>query len=187
MQLTIGAQGVAWGDVATWAAAAVALVSACAVLYLGRQANKIADAQRRLAAEERDREAYVLLTLVRVDALATAGYVGAAKVLFEGPLTPDTFVGSPEYREFVYQTLRRVELPTIEASAHRLHVLRPEDAIPAATALAKLRMLHHLSHEAARLQSETNRDKVNRAAFTLMAQLAGELHECVLKLDPDLA
>jgi len=170
----------AWAALGAWAAAVVAGVSAFAVFYLGRQANKLATSQASQAEAERFREAYVVLRLIGPDAFAMLPKADVAHHYVTEQVTEEQYVNDVRLRHAVAAQFKQVKLPNIESVLHRIHVLDPPCAGAAAHSVATLRILRHLSDAAAEDRGGVPDlreaiDRRNRAALALIRNEANLL------------
>jgi hypothetical protein len=175
---------VTWGDVGTWATVVVALLSALAVFYLGRQANRVAVAQHEVAERERARKAFVIQRLIAADVLAAIPRVDALHYFLMEYATVDVYINDIGTRQAVADLAGSIELPILDTLVDRVHVLDEGPAQAAAHSIAGIRMLKFLSqstitpileHRGLEQQQAEKRGAVFRLMRTEVAIVAASL------------
>jgi hypothetical protein len=118
---------------AAWLSTLVTGVGAWAVYRLGRETNDFADLTRRIASDDRSREATFILASIAADVINSFG--ACAFIASKQEQICDWYIKEDkDLCDFVSERMEDVEIP-IEASIFsRLHVLDAEDAISLARA-----------------------------------------------------
>lgn len=172
MELAFCPSEVSWGNVATWAAAVAAMLSACAVFYLGLQANALAKAQESVATTQRKSEAFVVMRLIGPDAFAMLPLIEVVKEFVTDKFTEDQFLNDPRLRNGIREMFNEISFPMMEKLLDRLQVLEPACAEAAAHAVATLKVIQLLcSSTIGNPQLPDGKaafDKRNRASLQLL-------------------
>ena len=109
-----------------WCAVAVGIASAVAVVYLGRQANRLAKAPQDLHEADRRREARFLLAYLFSEVLAVKANANGFLHVTDADGGSKFLLASKDERLRVLDQTRDLDMPLARGALSRLHVLDAE-------------------------------------------------------------
>lgn len=140
-------QSADWGSVADWVSAAISIIAALAVFYLGWEANRLGKAANHIASEATDRDdksnrrqGRILLLYIKADVGAALRHARELERLMSAPMMSELFAAEAQQRAKVQKAILGLAMNAVNKVLDRLHLLPEEapDAIANAVGLQRV-------------------------------------------------